>query len=1185
MILDASKLDLVKATTWREELHKRDSSGKFAKQASKKVIRTGSKVVAKNGTTGKVVGSTDTHYHIEKEDGKQSKVLKHNVLHEDEHRELTKPKRGGKSSEKKKPASKTSTTVKQPKKATTGARRGTKNEPALVVGTSSSVPGKTTRKPSATKTPSKVGKKEEVNAKELAPKVGGKASASSEKTSKKDTNKKPATTKKGAGASAKSKPTGAGKAVSKPNTTATKGGAKSATTAKKGAVKDIRSEVQKNRTLAYDVGDKVGGARKDSFEQMFKEKPTMQNLAELEKDSGAVAEKLVTKKNLLPAYSFEEEHANGTDLTTALMKKLIFDRIAPKPEKNTPEERKAYMESMQKLHRQLGGIKTWENMRNAIRELADIGYKGATGRTSERTMDSYREIPGRFSYINEEYHNKRIEDGKKARAMLDMSPLGNKLESFFTNYKSREATMKTVNKNASEGWDKYLNPETKAKNGGTPKGGENKRWERKAEAKDLRTGGKAIKVQKPEELMKDFGVRGVEFGNWVNDSSGKYHLQRCAEAFSDLADTLGIEDKDIALNGRLAIAFGARGKGGALAHYEPSRKVINMTKHGGAGSLAHEWGHAMDNILFQYMNGGGESLGLASEHLGSLGGKDPKLKELYKRLNTVMKEPAPGEKGGMKTIVIDSEKTKAKSYYPKMRKQVREDGKGAEEIYHEWTSSINSKYDNAIARVKENRLGFYTDERKEKEITSYERQRTRDINQIAGMIAYEMQQHTGKPFRMEVQVPTGKSNFYSQMMQMDGGKAGKYFSQSAEMFARVFESYVQHKLDANKQYNNYLVHGTREKDVKEFGAPFPAGKEREHIFKAMGNLLGYVAKNGALKKALIYDLVKGRSVYDIFDNLWQDTLDKDIARLKGLGVNTTGIESKRSAYMVDFASLSVPVSDVLYIPTNRLRTPYQTDKATNWDKVRENVDKMVEGIPLKPVAIGLDYDIQDGHHRYEASKLLDYEHVPCIVKSGSDIERQRAIEAYKELWKSFDESRVKRDVVGRFSNKQMVYHTTKDPNFKHDPAYRNSGQEWGAGLYTAPAEGVEYWNRALRDKTTGEGHPYVIPMDISEARLLHTYDMPDRATRARIIMKQFGSDARDALRNEEMEFVNGETYDMRPHEIAENRLYAKIHGYDGIVAHDEKEGHQIVLFDDSKVKYGDTLGIDDFLKKRRHGEL
>ena len=58
--------------------------------------------------------------------------------------------------------------------------------------------------------------------------------------------------------------------------------------------------------------------------------------------------------------------------------------------------------------------------------------------------------------------------------------------------------------------------------------------------------------------------------------------------------------KALSLNGELAIAFGARGHGGeeaAAAHYEPGHQVINMTKIKGAGSLAHEWFHALDHYL------------------------------------------------------------------------------------------------------------------------------------------------------------------------------------------------------------------------------------------------------------------------------------------------------------------------------------------------------------------------------------------------------------------------------------------------------------------------------------------------------------------------------------------------------------------------------------------------------------
>lgn len=117
-----------------------------------------------------------------------------------------------------------------------------------------------------------------------------------------------------------------------------------------------------------------------------------------------------------------------------------------------------------------------------------------------------------------------------------------------------------------------------------------------------------------QDFIEQYGVRGGEFGNWINDSERQASLNQCYDAFYDLADALGIYCKDISLPGlslgSLAIAFGARGSGNAVAHYEPSLEVINITKLRGAGSLAHEWGHAMDDLIGKKMG----FHGMASEN-------------------------------------------------------------------------------------------------------------------------------------------------------------------------------------------------------------------------------------------------------------------------------------------------------------------------------------------------------------------------------------------------------------------------------------------------------------------------------------------------------------------------------------------------------------------------------------------
>ncbi len=104
----------------------------------------------------------------------------------------------------------------------------------------------------------------------------------------------------------------------------------------------------------------------------------------------------------------------------------------------------------------------------------------------------------------------------------------------------------------------------------------------------------------PEQFSEVFGFRGVQFGNWVENDKRQQDLNQAYDGLMDLAGIIGVPPKALSLNGQLGLAFGARGKGGmkaALAHYEPSNVVINLTKKKGAGSLAHEWWHAVDNYF------------------------------------------------------------------------------------------------------------------------------------------------------------------------------------------------------------------------------------------------------------------------------------------------------------------------------------------------------------------------------------------------------------------------------------------------------------------------------------------------------------------------------------------------------------------------------------------------------------
>ncbi len=117
----------------------------------------------------------------------------------------------------------------------------------------------------------------------------------------------------------------------------------------------------------------------------------------------------------------------------------------------------------------------------------------------------------------------------------------------------------------------------------------------------------------PEMFADTFGFRGVQFGNWTSGADRQAALDQAYDALMDMAGVLGLTPRAMSLDGELGLAFGARGGGAASAHYEPGAVVINLTKTKGAGALAHEWWHALDNYLARH---GGVPLGHVTDGNG-----------------------------------------------------------------------------------------------------------------------------------------------------------------------------------------------------------------------------------------------------------------------------------------------------------------------------------------------------------------------------------------------------------------------------------------------------------------------------------------------------------------------------------------------------------------------------------------
>lgn len=110
----------------------------------------------------------------------------------------------------------------------------------------------------------------------------------------------------------------------------------------------------------------------------------------------------------------------------------------------------------------------------------------------------------------------------------------------------------------------------------------------------------------PQEFIDEFGFRGVEFGASLPNNEKQQMLNAAYDSFCDIAYILDIKDrKQLSLNG-MGLAFGSRGDGGkyaAAAHFEGDLNVINLTRMNGAGSLMHEYFHAMDWYINQHPYG------------------------------------------------------------------------------------------------------------------------------------------------------------------------------------------------------------------------------------------------------------------------------------------------------------------------------------------------------------------------------------------------------------------------------------------------------------------------------------------------------------------------------------------------------------------------------------------------------
>lgn len=299
-----------------------------------------------------------------------------------------------------------------------------------------------------------------------------------------------------------------------------------------------------------------------------------------------------------------------------------------------------------------------------------------------------------------------------------------------------------------------------------------------------------------EDFVEILGFRAVEFGEWVPQDERQRVLDEAWDAFHDLAHALGIEPRETSLGGTLALAFGSRGQGRAMAHYEPDRTVINLTRLRGAGSLAHEWGHAFDNVLARAWRAEGAS-------------HEPWLTGTRKAWWRAGGRSATFPMGPEVVVEAFEHVVEALRYGPQ---PVEESVGNCERALAERRRILDS-YDHDDPRC--------------------EPDKARCLKTIADLEARIAGLRDGT-----VETPLGKSTYVRDAETITMGTSD-YWANPHELFARAFEAWVEDRLAADGRVSQYLVQGTDGDPAKWegcLGNPYPHGADRERIARAMETL-------------------------------------------------------------------------------------------------------------------------------------------------------------------------------------------------------------------------------------------------------------------------------------------------------------------------------------------------------------
>jgi len=584
-----------------------------------------------------------------------------------------------------------------------------------------------------------------------------------------------------------------------------------------------------------DVGEKIGGARKDFYAKRM----TVEDLSAM---NDFERRTLVTKKNVWAPLDYEAMRREGFEPQAAYAVKWIKDKINQQPDK--VEHCEAYVTAVGLIRDALETARTVDEVRDACARV----------RTKLEALD-----PGTIGYSytwSSAYHAAL---GRDAMALI---------------VEPRSATYSAGYRTAhNTSWAKLIRPTTE------------KSGDAEAQAKyrpdrphldclervgtDWRNGRDVTGA----ELLEAFGFRGIEYGNWLPQDERQAVLNHAYDAFMDLAEAVGLPPNAMSLGNELAIAFGARGKGRYAAHFEPARFVVNMTRLKGAGSVAHEWGHALDRWLALT----GKTAGLfMTSSVDSVSNSSPEhLRVMKKAMQELSMRPISIDEAIAKAsnlLVNAAQRTisgitgwarhgtgfhgdeaklaAGQSFAASVQAlvsnafQVLTAEKVAQAIETRSLAELRDEY--VATRVPEKILELYrlnggTErsylKKSSENVRIWFEAVSHDIAKMDRLLTAKADGAVHAPMVHSrraadgeyLDLEHGKTVFHGAAKALDAKRKKPYFSEPEEMFARAFESFVFDEIAAKGQRSDYLVHGVEQTRFASgyAGNPYPVGDERQ----------------------------------------------------------------------------------------------------------------------------------------------------------------------------------------------------------------------------------------------------------------------------------------------------------------------------------------------------------------------